>query len=262
MFVKICGLKTKEAALTAATNGADFIGMIFAKSKRQVSIEDAQQISFTIKNLGNQTLKYKLPTREEMMNRLGINEDDYSIDRMMIWYEAWTEEAKQFISTNQRPLIVGVFVDMEPTEINEIVTQVGLDLVQLHGKEPLNYAQEIICPVIRVISMTPKKDINMEEIKEHALMERLKSECGVGFNAFILLDAGAGGTGEVFDWKTAEGIDLPFILAGGLNPTNINKAREVLHPWAVDVSSGVETNGIKDHSLIKQFIQNGKVVNN
>ena len=72
---------------------------------------------------------------------------------------------------------------------------------------------------------------------------------------YILLDHGAGGTGRAFEWKWLEGFDRPYFLAGGLGPENVKKAVEMLHPYAVDVSSGIETEGVKDRDKMRAFVE-------
>lgn len=147
---------------------------------------------------------------------------------------------------------VGVFVDEDPEIINRIGEQVGLDMVQLHGNEPLSHRDRIGLPVIR--SLAVDRPLRPED-------PALK-----GWD-FILLDAAfrgkSGGTGKTFPWSHAcalAGLEHPRIfLAGGLRPENVMEAVERLRPWAVDCSTGVESEpGKKDGAKVRSFVKNAK----
>ena len=114
-----------------------------------------------------------------------------------------------------------VFLDQDPAWIVELAAQDLMDVIQLHGQE------------------------SNEEIR--FLRENT--------DKLVLLDSGAGGTGEVFDWSLIRQIHRPYILAGGLDPENVRAALEQMHPYAVDVSSGVETAHCKDPEKIRRFIR-------
>lgn len=147
-------------------------------------------------------------------------------------------------------LPVGVFVNAPFEQIKELVRDGTLSMVQLHGQEDEHYIaalrQAISVPIVQAFSVRTKADVTAAE----------KSSAD-----HILLDHGRGGTGTAFDWSLLEGISQPYILAGGLNPENLPEAVRRLRPWAVDLSSGVETDGKKDPGKILAAVQTVKHIN-
>ena len=147
---------------------------------------------------------------------------------------------KQFVPASCKT--VGVFVDEPVDYVVSAAETARLDMIQLHGAEDEAYIAEIKektdLPIIKMIKPVSEDDI----ITARQSLADL-----------ILLDSGAGGTGKVFDWSLAENLGRDYILAGGLTPENVGEAVERLKPFAVDVSSGVETEGIKDFSKMKAF---------
>ena len=145
---------------------------------------------------------------------------------------------------DQDVLPIGVFVDAPQSLIAELVQDGTISLVQLHGHENAEYIrslrEQINTPVIQAFSVHTPEDVRRAEESEADL---------------ILLDHGSGGTGERFDWSLLKGISRPFILAGGLSPENLCEAIRSLRPWAVDLSSGVETEGKKDRSRILSAVR-------
>lgn len=144
---------------------------------------------------------------------------------------------------------VGVFVNESAEEINRISQLVGLNMVQLHGNEPPGITKQISCKVIKAFSINK---INERIINSYS--------CD-----YYLIDSPPndnyqGGSGETFDWNILDQLCLKqkLILAGGLTPQNVQQAIRTVKPIGVDVSSGVETNGKKDQTKIKQFILNVK----
>ena len=139
---------------------------------------------------------------------------------------------------------VAVFLDQDPAWIAELAAQDLMDVIQLHGQESneeIRFLRE----------NTDKKIIKAFRIeKADDIRKAQESEA-----ALVLLDSGAGGTGEVFDWSLIRQIHRPYILAGGLDPENVRAALEQMHPYAVDVSSGVETAHCKDPEKIRRFIR-------
>lgn len=141
---------------------------------------------------------------------------------------------------------VGVFVNESKQEIERIAELVGLDFIQLHGDESAEFAESLSQPVIKAFSIDEVTD------------ERLATYPA----RYFLIDSPAttyrGGSGETFDWKCLENRQIDkskFILAGGLDPTNVQEAIRVARPAGVDVSSGVETEGVKDAEKIGQFVK-------
>lgn len=136
-------------------------------------------------------------------------------------------------------LPVGVFVNAPMETILSLVTDGTLKAVQLHGQESQSYLEElkkqVAVPLIRAFSIRSPEDLTEAE----------KSPAD-----FVLLDNGAGGTGETFDWSLLSSFDRLFFLAGGLRLENITEAVSRFHPYALDLSSGVETDGYKDKEKI------------
>ena len=146
--------------------------------------------------------------------------------------------------------IVGVFVNREADFINDIAEQVGLHFVQLHGDEPPEFCQQIKRPVIKGLRMQQHSDLGLLKAYQQACWR-------------LLLDTPTsqwGGTGETHDWTLARSVaqEFPILLAGGLTPQNVIEAIQLVRPWGVDVSSGVETNRIKDEGKIQAFINNAR----
>jgi phosphoribosylanthranilate isomerase len=147
----------------------------------------------------------------------------------------------------KRPLLVGVFADQDAETINSISDECGLDLVQLSGSEPWDLNASLNRPVLKCM-----------KVREGETAEHLLQHYHGG--AILLLDPYVegtyGGTGRTLDWSVAAEIaaQTPTVLAGGLTPENAAEAVRTVQPWAVDVSSGVETNGAKDPEKIRAFI--------
>ena len=140
-------------------------------------------------------------------------------------------------------ITVGVFMDAPRDEVDRIAEYTGIDVIQLHGKEPPGYCDGLKKRVIKRISVR-------ESDTTEALVARMENYRV----SATLLDPGAG-SGKAFDWSIAKGIDHPLIIAGGLNPDNVQRAVNLLKPYGIDVSSGVEKcPGKKDKQKVKQFI--------
>lgn len=149
-------------------------------------------------------------------------------------------ELKQMLSSEIRA--VGVFVNETPEQIVELLKKGIIDMVQLHGKEDELYIK-------RLRKITDKLVIKAFRIETAADIEAANRSVA----DYVLLDSGAG-TGTAFNWKLIQGIKRPYFLAGGLSPDNIAKAMKQLTPYAVDVSSGIETDGYKDKEKMTAFI--------
>lgn len=192
MKVKICGLKTVEHVAVSVAHGADYLGFVFAESKRQVSPAQVKKIT---KNVPKNIKK------------------------------------------------VGVFVTPELADVENIIQQSELDLVQIHGVHTVeNYS----VPVIQAVTAENKR------------IQKLQAQ-------YILVDGPpqkyVGGNGQTFDWHQ---FDRRFIstkkcfIAGGLNESNVQQAKLFFQPYAVDVSSGVESKGEKDSQKIINFLKKAK----
>ena len=149
-------------------------------------------------------------------------------------------ELKQLLSPEIQA--VGVFVNERPEKIVELLHNGVIDVVQLHGDEDEVY-------ISRLRKLTDKPIIKAFRVETASDIDDAK-RCSADY---ILLDSGAG-TGTVFDWKLLQNIHRPYFLAGGLTPDNAADAVKQLHPFAVDVSSGIETGGTKDKEKMAAFV--------
>lgn len=147
-------------------------------------------------------------------------------------------------------LPVGVFVNAAPELPISLLRDGTLWAAQLHGDEDEEYIEKIQ-------NMTGKPVIKAFSIKTPEDVQRaLRSPAD-----YILLDQGTGGTGEPFDWTLVPPVRRPFFLAGGIGPENIRRAIGTLHPWAVDMSSGLENEGRKDPAKLRQITGMLKQIN-
>ncbi|KAG8889305.1 bifunctional tryptophan synthase trp1 [Tulasnella sp. 332] len=329
-LVKICGIRNIKTALIAADAGADMIGLVFAPgSKRVVDLSNAREIALALRNWRNPSAftmtRHKPKLSPEVLSAA----------------TPWFASAVRAFPEH-RPLVVGVFQDQTLEEIITYAAEAQLDMVQLHGHEPTQWAQHIPVPVIRAFHLPQVEDavINGDSPNQapsvgSAAVDEMTQP---GYHKYILLDsmrAGAtvsGGSGKVVDWPMASQIvergeigfraamsdlevfsphsvaiaveaevhtgsalpepealrdplaaihhdktrpessgvrqltvamhseKLPVILAGGLTPENVREAVELVKPWAVDVSGGVELSGSveKDEDKVRAFIQAAK----
>ena len=151
--------------------------------------------------------------------------------------------------------VVGVFVNAPVFQINEIADFCALDVVQLSGNESWEYCRKIANPVIKAIR------IGRQSPEEVCAELSAASKLLTGRRFITLLDSQVedkyGGTGESFDWNLAQKVakSFPVIIAGGLDPKNVARLIERVSPWGVDVSSGVETDGVKDIAKIRAFVE-------
>ena len=165
------------------------------------------------------------------------------------------------------PKVVGLFADQPLEEVNHTADACGLDLMQLCGGESTEYCAGAVRPVIKVVHVPGSikrtdftADGTADESAWQTLVERIKSYSQAGHMVTLdrLVEGIPGGTGESFDWGVAAELSRQghsFLLAGGLSPDTVGQAVEYVQPWGVDVSSGVETQGIKDAGKIRDFIQ-------
>lgn len=138
---------------------------------------------------------------------------------------------------------VGVFVNGPPESIAVLLEQDIIDIAQLHGSEDDAYIR-------RIRTMTDKPIIKAFRIDGEQDIAAAESSIA----DYVLLDSGAGGTGTVFDWSLIRNINRPYFLAGGLDSCTVRAAVLQLSPYAVDVSSGIETAGVKDPNKMKEFV--------
>ena len=138
---------------------------------------------------------------------------------------------------------VGVFVNERPEAVAALLRAGTIDIAQLHGSEDAAYIERLRAltgqPIMQAFRMESERDI--------AAAQASTADS-------VLLDSGAGGTGTAFDWTLLRSIGRPYFLAGGLSPDNVGNAVRLLHPYAVDVSSGIETDGKKDRNKMAAFV--------
>lgn len=146
---------------------------------------------------------------------------------------------------------VGVFVREQPETIAGLLQEGIIDIAQLHGGESENDIRLLRTltdkPIIQAFRIDTAQDIEAAN--------RSSAD-------YILLDSGTGGTGTLFDWNLLKGINRPYFLAGGLTPENVGSAAALLNPYAVDVSSGIETDGCKDGNKMAAFVSAVRNVQN
>ena len=152
------------------------------------------------------------------------------------------EELRRMLNPGIIP--VGVFVNETPETVAALLDRGIIDIAQLHGKEDEAYIR-------RLRQLTKKPLIQAFRIDTPADVAAAQASTA----DYVLLDSGTGGTGTCFDWSLLQNIQRPYFLAGGLTPENVGGAVATLHPYAVDVSSGIETDGAKDKEKMTQFVR-------
>lgn len=234
-LVKICGTRSAEAAKVAIEAGADLIGIILVEGrKRTVSSKVARAISDTVHDSKKKSSATSLPSSSADSGT-----------------QNWFEHAgKHFLQRPDRALLVGVFRNQSLEYVLEQQKLLDLDIVQLHGKEPIEWANLIPVPVL------------------HAFKPGEPGLATRGYHAAPLLDSGIGGTGERLDVTEVKELlsaddGLRIMLAGGLDASNIAAVLSELGGCAnsvlgVDVSSGVETDGEQDMGKIRSFVHAAK----
>ena len=211
--VKMCGISKVETIPAVVEAKPDYMGLVFAPSKRQVTVDQAKILV-------------------EELNRGYAKK-----------YGSDTEHDK-----NDTIKTVGVFVNETIDNLVTIANEANLDAVQLHGDEDEAFIQSL------------KERTNVEVWKAIQIRTAADTEKWIDSSADMLLfDAyhkdERGGTGEVFDWSSLDAFERPFMLAGGIDSTNVARAIRTVRPYGIDISSGIETNGVKDDEKITAFIK-------
>ena len=209
--VKMCGISKVETIPAVVEAKPDYMGLVFAPSKRQVTVEQAKILI------------------EELHRGYAKK------------YGSDTEHDK-----NDTIKTVGVFVNETVDNLVTIANEANLDAVQLHGDEDETFIQSL------------KERTNVEIWKAVQIRSAADVEKWIDSSADMLLfDAyhkdERGGTGEVFDWSSLDTFERPFMLAGGIDSTNVARAIRTVRPYGIDISSGIETNGVKDDEKITAF---------
>jgi anthranilate synthase/indole-3-glycerol phosphate synthase/phosphoribosylanthranilate isomerase len=250
-LVKICGIRSAADASLAIESGADMLGIILVPgSKRSISTGTAREIASLVRT-----------AREKNAAPARVPKPDDP--------ESWFAFHERQLANRKKPLLVGVFRDQPLEDVLAATEEIGLDMVQLHGDEPQDWAKFIPVPVIKCFRIKTSSDENAPRgVKVQVQGGQVDRP---GCNQYILLDAaGAGGTGEAFDWTAAVDIvnrgevgsegknKLPVMLAGGLSPDNVQDAVKRVHVMGVDVSTGVESGDGKDEGKVKAFVQDAR----
>ena len=202
--VKMCGISKVETIPAVVEAKPDYMGLVFAPSKRQVTVEQAKTLV------------------EALHKQCKEQNDTVSIKT------------------------VGVFVNETLDNLVTIANEANLDVVQLHGDEDEAFIQSL------------KERTNVEVWKAVQIRSAADAEAWIDSSADMLLfDAyhkdERGGTGDVFDWSCLDTFERPFMLAGGIDSTNVARAIRTVRPYGIDISSGIETNGVKDDEKITAF---------
>ena len=216
--IKICGLRRPEDIEAVNKYKPEYVGFVFyKKSKRYVTEEQAEKL------------------RELLDEKISS---------------------------------AGVFVNADKAEILRLMRKGIISVAQLHGNESEDYIRELKEELQKPGIFSDRKEyMTGGEIIKAFVFKNLKEEDAVRKSAwrileeagkspadYILFDNGYG-SGETFDWSILRDFDKPYFLAGGLNPDNVSGAVKMLHPYAVDVSSGVEEDGYKNPEKIREFIE-------
>ena len=202
--VKMCGISKVETIPAIVDAKPDYMGLVFAPSKRQVTVEQAKILV------------------EELHKQYAVRYNSETIKT------------------------VGVFVNETVENLLKIAEEVKLDVIQLHGDEDESFIQIL------------KEQSNVEVWKAVQVRSAADAEKWIDSSADMLLfDAyhkdERGGTGEVFDWSSLDEFERPFMLAGGIDSTNVARAIRTVRPYGIDISSGIETEGVKDDEKMKAF---------
>lgn len=226
-----------EDALAAKEAGADFVGLVFAPgSRRRLSIEQAQAI------VGALGAPLRELTQAEPPSLHRSAEGD-----AVEWFRRGAEALERLLA-RKRPLTVGVFEDQPLEEVNTIADECSLDLIQLSGRE--SWADCLLAN---------REVVKAVEVPPGAAGDDIIAGLEAGGAIACLLDVSRG-RGIAVERGAAAVVAsrLPVWLAGGLTPENVSDAVRQVRPWAVDVSSGVETDGAKDTGKIRAFVSAAK----
>lgn len=248
MLVKICGLRTVEAAKQAIDHGADLLGVIMVPNrKRSVDPKVALEISKLAKEQ-RKKLGRKFQSSREII--------EYVKTQKFKHHDEYFKLYRQLVIENG-PFLVGVFRNQDLNEVFRLAQEQEIDVIQLHGSEDIEHYLEKNTENDYVIV---KRYVIPEHIDLMTKFFGTLTEVPTRGFAFPLLDSEAGGEGNTIDWTLINDLEGKFILAGGLHPDNLHETAQYSENLiGYDVSGGVEdSNGDKDLEKIAQFIANGK----
>ena len=228
--IKMCGISKVEIIPAIVDAKPDYMGLVFAPSKRQVTVEQAKTLVDELhkqyeKTYGEVTVPMHTDTAQDSQDNQEFVQGNSNFDKIKT---------------------VGVFVNETVENLLKIAEEVKLDVIQLHGDEDETFIQIL------------KEQSNVEVWKAVQVRSAADAEKWIDSSADMLLfDAyhkdERGGTGEVFDWSSLDAFERPFMLAGGIDSTNVARAIRTVRPYGIDISSGIETEGVKDDEKIKAF---------
>ena len=239
--VKMCGISKVETIPAVVEAKPDYMGLVFASSKRQVTVDQAKTLVEELhKQYGN------LYSRDEVQCSNDVVQDGAVIGAVHEGILTSTENASPTLIHQEAIKTVGVFVNETLENLVTIATDANLDAVQLHGDEDEAFIKAL------------KEKTDVEVWKAVQIRSSTDAEAWIDSSADMLLfDAyhkdERGGTGEVFDWSCLDEFERPFMLAGGIDSTNVAHAIRTVRPYGIDISSGIETDGVKDDEKIKAF---------
>ena len=257
--IKMCGISKVETIPAVVEAQPDYMGLVFAPSKRQVTVEQAKILVEELhKQYGNRYNRDVVQCSNDVVQDravIGAVQDGAVIGAVQEGTATGDAQEGVLIRTkNTSPTlihqesikIVGVFVNETIENLLKIAEEVKLDVIQLHGDEDESFIQ------------TLKEQSNVEVWKAVQVRSATDAEKWIDSSADMLLfDAyhkdERGGTGEVFDWSCLDEFERPCMLAGGIDSTNVARAIRTVRPYGIDISSGIETEGVKDNEKIKAF---------
>lgn len=248
--VKMCGISKVETIPAVVEAKPDYMGLVFAPSKRQVTVDQAKiLVSELHKQYANRYNRDAVQWSNDVIQVGTITDALQEGTATGDAHEGMltsTENASPTLIHQEAIKTVGVFVNETLDNLVSIATEANLDVVQLHGDEDEAFIQSL------------KERTNVEVWKAVQIRSAADAEAWIDSSADMLLfDAyhkdERGGTGEVFDWSCLDEFERPFMLAGGIDSTNVARAIRTVRPYGIDISSGIETDGVKDDEKIKAF---------
>lgn len=262
--VKICGISKVETIPAIVATKPDYMGLVFAPSKRQVTVEQAKELVEALRDA----------EQKQNISKSDINQD----------LNKTAQEQKLNNDVTDEPIggkqirAVGVFVNETIDNLINIARSVPLDVVQLHGDEDETFIQELKARLLEtvdtavevsddaVIGDTSTEADGVDSIARtveiwKAVQIRSAEDANAWLDSaadMLLFDAyhqdERGGTGEIFDWTALDNFDRPFMLAGGIDITNVARAIRTVRPYGIDMSSGIEIEGQKDPNKIHEIM--------
>lgn len=244
-IVKICGISQLETIPAIVEAKPDYMGLVFAPSKRQVSVEQAKELILELRRKEDDYIE--LATK--LWHSTGVFEENHNLAR----------DSTHTIAIEEPPTAkciqtVGVFVNETIENIVSAVDIAGLDVVQLHGDEDETFIQVLkektTADIWKAVQVCNADDAKawLDSVADMLLFDAYHED-------------ERGGTGHSFDWTSLDTVERPFMLAGGIDATNVARAIRTVRPYGIDISSGVEIEGRKDAQQISAFMEVVSAIN-